>query len=348
MDVSQWPQQWAAAADLLLRSRALRWLTPAVRVELLQADGSTSHWDLSHGLAQPADGAAESAVGAIELLPGQVLRRQLRLPRLARADLARAIELEVASATPFPAERTAYGYAVAADPGDDTVGVELALTSRQEIDKRLQQLAPAARDGAPEVWVLPSGHGHGQRAFAPLVFEGYGGAQRRRLTARGQGQRLLLLLLALALLAAVVVTPTAQARLRAIEAQQAFDRINAEAAPQVAQREQLVRQTERLRAVGRLAEQQLALLPVLDMLTRVLPDSAHLSTLRIEGNKVSLNGLADDTAALVQRLGQEPGVGEVRSPSAATRMGANVKESFTLELTLDPKVYGVLSSGAES
>lgn len=350
LDVGQWPSQWAAAGEWLLRSRALRWLTPQVRVELTQANGQSSSWDMAHGLARPAEGAEARSVRAIELLPEQVLRRQLVLPQLGRADLARAVALEVAAMTPFPPERTASAFAAVPGQGN-TLAVDVALTSLQEIEKRLQQAAtpPAStvgREAAPEVWVLPDGVSGSSRAFAPLIFEGYGGAERRRLTRRGQGLRGGLLLLALLLVGALAVTPTAQTRLRAIQAQQAFDELNAQAKPQLAQREKLVKETERLQAIAKIAEQQLAPLPVLDLLTRALPDSAALSTFRMEGTKVMINGIADDAAALVRNLGRQPGVGEVRSPSPATRVGNSKKETFTLEITLDPAVYGVLRAGA--
>ena len=344
MDVSQWPSQWAAAGELLLRSRALRWLTPLVRIELTQANGQRAIVDMAQGLARPAVGSAAAGVRAIELMPEQVLRRQLVLPRLGKADLARAVALEVAAITPFPLERTASAFAVMAGEGE-TVKVDLALTSTQEIDKRLQAVG-AGGGISPEVWVLPAGADALRQEFAPLIFAGYGGAERRRLTGRGLGLRGGLLALALLLLAGLAVTPAAQTRLRAIQAQAAFDQLNKEAAPQLAQREKIARQTERLQAIAKLAEQQLAPLPVLDMLTRILPDGSWLSNLRLEGGKVTINGAADDTAALVRSLGGQPGVLGVRSPSPATRVGRSDKESFTLELTLDPAVYGVLRTGA--
>lgn len=360
LDVGQWPSQWAAAGEWLLRARALRWMTPLVRVELTQANGQVTSWDMAQGLARAADGPEHGGVRAIELLPEQVLRRQLVLPQLGRADLARAVALEVAAMTPFPPERTVSAFTAA--PGQDgTLAVDVALTSTQEIEKRLQQVAPqpqaassAGSDAAPEIWVVPGGaikdENDGtagvRRTFAPLIFEGYGGAERRRLTARGLGLRSGLLLLALLLLAALAVTPTMQARLRALQAQQAFNELNAQAKPQLAQRELVVKQTERLQAIAKTAEQQLAPLPVLDMLTRTLPDGAWLSTLRMEGSKVMINGIADDTAALVRSLGKQRGVGEVRSPSPATRVGSSQKEAFALEITLDPSVYGVLGRGA--
>ncbi|WP_028602011.1 PilN domain-containing protein [Ottowia thiooxydans] len=357
LDISQWPSQWSAAGDLLLRSRALQWLAPVVRVQLTQANGQTSAWDMVQGVAaypvegQSARGDQGSELLAIELLPEQVLRRQLVLPQLARADLARAVALEVAAISPFPPERTASAFAARPGPGGDTLSIDVALTSTQEIDKRLEQVSGAAGSTAlassanAEIWVLPGNSTNARETCVPLVFEGYGGAERKRRAARVLGVRIALLALALLLLIAVAVTPTVQATLRAAQAQQAFDQLNIKAKPQLAQREEVVKQTERLQTIAKLAEQQLAPLPVLDMLTKALPDSAWLSNLRQEGAKVTINGIADDAAALVRILGNQPGVAGVRSPSPATRVGNSNKESFSLELTLDPAVYGMLRTG---
>src|SRR5690606_1773612 len=119
------------------------------------------------------------------------------------------------------------------------------------------------------------------------------------------------------LLAALVATPVLQARSRAVQAQAALDRVSQEVAPQMAQREALVKQAEALRGVGDVLKSQLAPLPVLDLVTRALPDSAWLNTLRIEGDKVTVTGNADDAAALVQVLLKQDGVKDVRLPSPA-------------------------------
>ena len=98
---------------------------------------------------------------------------------------------------------------------------------------------------------------------------------------------------------------------------------------------------DRLQAVDKLLLQQLALPPVLDMLTRALPDGAWLTAVRAEGSKLVLNGNADDAAALVQRLATERGVHDVRLASPATRGAGAAKETFIIELQLDARRYGL-------
>ena len=54
IDPGQWLRQWRAAGARLLMLPALRWLQPSVRVQLLQADGRRSDWQVAHGVAAAA------------------------------------------------------------------------------------------------------------------------------------------------------------------------------------------------------------------------------------------------------------------------------------------------------
>ena len=173
------------------------------------------------------------------------------------------------------------------------------------------------------------------------MLRGYGEDLRQRLARQGLLLRGALLALALVLLAALALTPTLMLRQRAIQAQQSFEALQRQAAPQIAQREALMQRLERLQALDKLLARQLALPPVLDMLTRALPDGAWLTALRTEGGKLVLNGNADDAAALVQRLAAQPGVHDVRLASPATRGFGSTKETFIIELQLDAHRYGL-------
>ena len=336
MDLGQWSRQWQAAGTALLDLPGLRWLAPRVTVELRQADGRSAAWVMRQGQLTPARAArAAGALPALALPLDTVLERRLLLPPLAAADAAQAVQLDVASASPFLPEQTVAGYAQHAD--DATLRVDIAITSRRQVEDALHA-AGADPAQPPDVWVLPAAAGDG--ALRPIVLRGFGEARRAALLRRGLAQRLGLLLLGLALLAALAVTPTALVRLRAQQAQQSFDALQKQAAPQIAQREALTQRVERLRVVGELLDKQLALPPVLDLLTRAVPDGAWLTAIRVEGTKLVLNGQADDAAALVQRLSAQPGVHDVRLASPATRGAGAAKETFIIELHLDARRYG--------
>lgn len=342
---ASWPAQWRSAWQLLLESRALRAFTPAVPVRLLQADGRVSDWSLHAGVAHAVaarPSADKATIWAIELPRARVLERQLVLPLLGAADLEQAIQLEVAAFTPFGADKTAHGYR--AVRRRQQTQVDLVLAQRRDVEHCAQALvAEAGVPGAgavPEVWVLPAGVDVQAASFSPILLAQ--GGSRQRLIARGRAVRLALLGLVLGLAAALAVTPTAQLRLRAIAAQQAFDALRAQTAPQQAQREALMQRSEQLSLVHKLTADQRALVPIFNLLTSTLPDGAWLQSLRVEGGKVQVTGRADDTSALVQTLGRQRGVLAVRLPAPVTRDSNAAKESFTLELSFDPAVFGAL------
>lgn len=342
LDLSRWPGQWRAAGALLLEWPLLQRLVPQAAVELRRADGQATHWQMARGVATPTSTATPGPVAhALQLSAARVLERQLTLPPLADTDREQAVRLDVASSSPFSPEQTIYGHVVR-DTAAGVTRLAVAITSRQQIEQALRESGfnPAQ---PPEVWVLPQA-GDGQ-PVRPIVLRGFGESAREQRVRRGLQQRLALLALVLALLAALLVTPTALMRARAAQARQAFAALQQQAAPQLAQREALMKQLERLQVASHLLDEQLAMSPVLDMLTRTLPDGAWLTGLRAEGAKLVLNGQADDAAALVQRLAGQPGVHDVRLASPATRGAGAAKETFIIELRLDARRYGPVQGG---
>ncbi|MDR0479688.1 MAG: PilN domain-containing protein, partial [Burkholderiaceae bacterium] len=297
LDLGRWLRQWRAAGRLLAELPALARFTPAVRVALRHADGRVTHWQVAHGQArvEHAPPATPAVCHALELAPDRVLERRLALPSLADADLAQVVALDVASNAPFPAAQTVYGYAAQADGR-----THVAMTSRAQVDlAQIEARAAGWRpEGEPEIWVLPP-RANPNVALRPIVIRGYGERVRQRLATRGFSQHLALITLAALLLVALLVTPTAFTRARAHQAMAAQDALQRQAGPQIAAREALLAQVGRLQALRDLVGQQIALPPALDMLTRAVPDGAWLTALRAEGTKLTLNGSADDAAALV-------------------------------------------------
>lgn len=357
LDLSQWPRKWRGAAELLLDMPGLRPLTAPVPVQLLDADGGFSDWQWRLGVIAPQQGGSPANTAhAVALSADAVLERTLTLPRLNQADVAQAVALEAASISPFGAAQTVAGFSVEPPAkGAQTQTVHMALTSRKQLEQAVQRAqASFAERGAGigendiEVWVLPSRRqetggeaGVLPQTLRPVVFDTAGVQPRQALVARGRASRVGLVALTAVLLAALAATPVWQARGRAIQAQAALDQVSRDVAPQQAQREALVKQADALRAVGGVLKTQLAPMPVLNLVTRVLPDTAWINTLRVEGDKVILTGNADDAAALVQALSKEEGVKEVRLPSPATRPAGAAKENFNIELRLDPERFGL-------
>lgn len=337
--------QWRAAGALLLDLPLLRKLVPEAPVLLHLPDGSQSCWRWARGIATPQQGPLRAPTQAVALSPGQVLTRELVLPPLAPADVERAAALEVANASPFGADETVWGSSQRVVPGQG-IRVNLVIASRTYVG---QAMAAAGFDSTepPEIWHVPSGFDE-QRALRPIVLAGYGEARRLHLLRRGFVQRLILLVLLLLLLIALVVTPTVLIYKRSQQAQRAFESLQQQVTPQMAEREVLMQRVDTLSGLRQRFRAQLAMEPVLAMLTRAMPDGSWLSSMVVDGNKLVLNGMADDAAALVQGLASEPGTRDVRLASPATRRSGANKESFIIELSLDSLRYGVMAVPEES
>ena len=312
----------------------LRWLTPDIAVRLLQADGGESPW-LGGAEQQSGVPSRSTQFVAVELPEHTVLRRKLSLPPMAEQDTFSAVALDVRSASPFAPEDLVWGYH-ADSSRRDVRQVEVALASRKHVAQYLEtQTARLQAGKVPEVWACTA-----QRA--PIVFAGYGEGQRTAYARRRRHAGYGLLLLVAGLLVAIAVTPTAQLRLRAIEAVKSYDVIAQRTAPLVRQREALLQSAEKLGSLAAVIAGRIEPLRLLDKLTQLLPDDTSVQSFKIQGTKVTIVGLTANASALMQLLGNESGLRDVRAPSPATRIPGASKESYVIEFSLDPQIYGVV------
>ncbi len=319
----------------------LSWLAPDPQVLLLQADGRESLWrgDSGSSIGGNASGAG---FAAIELPEERVLQRSLSMPAaMSDTDLGHAAALEARTASPFAVHDLVWGYRAHA-PRRGIRQVDVAMASQRQIAHYLVEQANRLKGlPAPEVWVLD----HNVR---PLVLEGFGETLRHAFAERYRRMGYGLLALALALVIALVATPTMQLRARALQGMAAYDALAVRTAPVVHQRELLLQSAEHMNGLAELLGDRIEPLRVLEKITDVLPDDTALQSFKLQGAKVALGGLTSNTASLLQLLGQQSGLREVRSPSAATRVGVSGKENFSIELMLDPEVFGVSKVAAAS
>lgn len=331
---------WRQAVDVLLRSRWLAWLNPVQQVLLHRADGRRQLWIVRGDRASPAPVgvAAErlpaAAFSALELPASRYLRRAMVLPALPPDELAAAVELDVISSSPFAADQLQWAYR--ARPVDAaTVQVEAALTSRQQLEPWLAAERPGAADPAPEVWALSG-------LAEPIVLRGHGEAAREHAAARARALHIALLALTAVLLLALLLTPTLQLRARASAAAAAYERLNAQAAPMLARRDELSRQAERLATVRQFVGRQASPSRVIEVLSAGIPDHAWLTSLVVNELHVVITGEADNAADLMRTLEGIAGVHEVKATAPATRQPGSARESFSISFELDPAQFGAL------
>ncbi len=313
-----WRKGWAEA----LQWPALRWLTPREPIRVLAADGSES---IRLGVSEARDGGAvQASIVAIELSEDEVLRRSLTLPSLAERDIAQAVELDVGSATPFADGETVWTRRIDRDrPG--RVHVDIVLTSRALVKRRIEENAERLGGRLPEVWAAGA---------PPLVLPGFGEAPRLTRARRHRWALVGLLALGAMLLLAIAVVPTWALQRAALAAQRTNDELARRAEPQVRKREQLGQLSAQLRALSTAARARPDVLGLMNELTRQLPDDVMLTQLEINGNQVHLTGQGENAARLLQTLGARPAFHDVRAPQGITRSAAGGKDSFVIDFSV--------------
>ena len=330
LDMSQFKRELALALRLMAVWPIFRWLTPGFATRLVLSNGETADYLEKQGggffRLQPVGRVRFFGV----VLPQElVLWQTVLLPSLAASELRGAIELQIPSLSPFSIEDTVWGYIAA---GTEPTGREthIVVASRKIILRHLASVAkPQLDPDTCEVWVVPPGG----KDF--LVLDGFGEKSRRRLTVHWRWVNFCLagLLAVVAMVAAVA--PSAQLRLRAIEASQDYGKLQVLAEPALRQRELFVRLEQKIKVLE--GYQQLSIQPemILLRLTRLLPDDTYVTSVQVQGTKILLTGQTPNASALMQQLGAEPGVKNVRAPSAAFRPRGADRENFNIEFMLD-------------
>jgi len=106
-DVRDLGRQFVASWRAVAKTRLFAWLTPALPVRVLRADGSVVLW--KGRLLGAAKGAETAEFGAVEIPEELVLRKLQRMPGLPDAAIAQAVELEVRATSPFTMDDTVWG-----------------------------------------------------------------------------------------------------------------------------------------------------------------------------------------------------------------------------------------------
>ena len=319
----------------------LAWLTPSVPVLLFHADGSQSCSrgdQLPQKTSYESAGAQKAEFSALELPAGMVLSRAVQLPGgMAGSDVENALALQARTFSPFPVGDMVW-VSKQILPGNLSTSSRhvLALASRKQLDRYVNdwRASQGPQVVLPELWVSVT-----PQNYAALP--GWGLDRRLQSTRRKRNLGYALLLSALLLLVVMAVTPTLKLRMRALQAAGAYEEVVRRTAPVVRDREQVVLASTKLNALSDILSERIDPLRVIDTLTQILPDDTAVQILNLSGPKVSLNGLTSDTASLMQKLGQQPGIRDVKAPSAATRVSNSSMENFSIEFSLDPKIYGV-------
>ncbi|XVJ68799.1 MAG: PilN domain-containing protein [Rhizobacter sp.] len=350
LDLRHLGRESRAAWSALQHSWLFSWLTPRPLVRLLLANETQRlcHADHVQEVLSPKKGVARFT--AVELPQEFFLIRQLKLPRALDATQVRvAVELDVKNASPFAESDLAWGYALRTG-ADGAYQAWAAIASRKQIQSYLlaqdAKLIPllskkgsaenlANDSNAVEVWACPPDSEHA------VVLQGYAEKSRERYVSVRRNWALFLVLLLVAILALIAVTPTAQLRLLALDAARQHQALVEGASATVKERESLLQTSEKLKSLSTELSARIDPLRVLEMLTSVMPDDTYVHAFKLQNNRVTLMGQTANASALMQLLGNQPGLRDVRAPSAANRSPGATKDSYVIEFVLDPSAFAV-------
>ena len=261
------------------------------------------------------------------------------LPAAAESDLARIMAHKLDLLTPWSAEHGYAAHKVLGRRRDGLLEVLVAAASRQRTDSLLQQLAginirPAAVDVA-----LP-GEGQGNAGIDLLQV----GTSERR------GPRLLAILVWIGLLALAGMVALIGWQIyerRALLREQ--NTIAAGLEERLSDLPDLRNRVAAMRAQARFLADDRSSRPspllVLEVLSRLLPDTVWLTEVTLDGNELSISGLADDASTLVPLLEGAPEFAQARFLSPSTRVtvrdasdAERQVERFALRAVVDPQM----------
>ena len=311
--------------DVRLYLRRDRWFlkTPA-RIEPVAIDARLTDIELGERMLDAAGGAPLSRLTLV--LPREhVLLRRLELPAMPDSYLRQAVELQIDRLSPFKADAVRYAARVVGrDPERHLVVVDAAIVPLLRItpvEQRLRALgfAVAAVDIEGE-----NGEAEGFDLREPLSADD---RVRRR-------NRNWMLAASAAVIWGLAIYAWNDAGAREAAGWQA--RI-AELRPGAARSAALKRDLDAAsaRIVAANGSDRAAMLGILKELTHVLPDSARVVDLKVDGDTVEISGLAQSAPALIGLLEQSPLFADVKALSAFERRPDSGNERFSIAMRVE-------------
>ena len=331
-----WRQGWAEALQWPFFVRMFSVET----VRILCPDGKQIFWPNNIDGSQSH---VQIQTQAVLLSEDCILRQEIVLPKLAAKEQMQAVELAVQATSPFPPERTVWGFHTT--PDTQGVRVDIALVAREHVERYLTQILTAQEQGKPspvdgtntvapselinqneiEVWAA---------IMPPIVLQGFGEFRRYRRIRLRQIKGLAVCILVVFLLGGLAVSPVLHKRSQVFQAQAQFDQLMQKVAPIVAERDALSLANERLQSVSDYQSARPDPRYILGRLSVLLPDTVYLNRFDMRGRTVVIGGLATNAAELMELLGAQPDFIELKAPSAISLDRFSGRESFTIEFKL--------------
>jgi general secretion pathway protein L len=257
------------------------------------------------------------------LAPRRFVFRTLELPRAATAFLDGVVRSQIDRLSPWKADATLFGWSAPVDVGSDKIALTVAAAARTQVDPIAEGFLSS---GAASVEMSTRLEDTGRPVS--LMRQTGGETETGRLR----------LVLVVALVVAGIVCATSlvawytlgagyDAEFFALQNQLAVRRAKVAG-------EQDSKGMQALNALETKKRTKPSVLLVLEALSKTLPDDAHLTDLRIEGEKVQIVGMANNAPALIPLIEQSGSFAKATF-FAPTVRGPNGGDNFHIEAQIE-------------
>lgn len=276
-----------------------------------------------------ADGAPSISEGSIQfVLPeSKVLSTQMNLPVSAEIHLHEAVVAHVASYSPFAAEETCWGSKIV-DRTDASLLIDIIIVARQTAEEAAADVRHALKSGDRTF---------GLSAFTGKVYvglEGYQSSGIDELYLRNLKRFGLRLAMGAAGIVFLAMMPVIWSAQTAQQYEDLLTETEQRSRGIVRVREALVEAQGQVSEAGRFFSEHAAYRPWLHRVAAATPDSVYLNRLSIDGDLLTVTGLAVNAADYQAVLVETGLFTEVTAPTAFTLDTRAERERFTLTAVL--------------
>lgn len=270
---------------------------------------------------------------AVLLLPDTASTSKiLALPLAAEENLRQVISFEMDRLTPFKADQVYFDYEIIEkDPDQKRLRLRLVVAPRQRIDQIVGQIMPWGI--RPEAAMFKdAGDQKILRHQIGLSASGdrEGRSSRRRMN-------LGLALLTIVLLVAVIAIPIRHKQQTLDELQQSIEKTRDAAQEAARMRAELEQLSSGSKYLAKRKHDTPLVIETLDRLAELIPDTAWLNRLQLNGKELNIQGQAVATTILIERLESSEHFTAAAFTSPVKQNSRTNKEQFNLTVEVSSK-----------
>ncbi|MDP5293441.1 PilN domain-containing protein [Oceanimonas sp. CHS3-5] len=256
---------------------------------------------------------------------GELLLTQLTLPAATAGNLDNVLRFEMDRHTPFTADQVYFGFAIAPrEKNSPHIRVSLLLAPRERVDARLAELAGL---GLYPAVLCAADQPQAPSITLPVAHQKAGQRSRRLKNLNGA--------LVLVMLSLLIAVPLYHRQNRIDQLAAELEQPRQRAEQTAALKRELAALQDSRDFLGKKRVGRTPTLPLLNELTRQLPDHTWLSRLELENGTVQIRGESANASELISLLENSALFTDVRFSSPITNNPATSKDRFMITARLN-------------